>query len=68
MKQCLTEKQKDYWQSGRYERVDCISSRRPNFLAGKKKNGESEYRLFNDKRRTFKLSFEGTYGLNSTTI
>ena len=45
--------------SGRYERVDCISLRRPNFLAGQKKNGGSEYRLVNDKRRTFKLSFEG---------
>jgi len=35
----------------------CISLRRPNFLAGKKKNGECECRLFKDKRRISKLSF-----------
>ena len=39
--------------SGRYERVDCISLRRPNFPAGQKKNGGSEYRLVNDKSTTY---------------
>ena len=69
LKQCLTEKQKDYLWSGRYERVDCIwllsaeppSQKNPyNFLKWNEfiTQRQFSYWLQHDKKQSFVITVD----------